>query len=484
MYKQISYLISFFLITALVSMSSCRDKENHLVQEKITFIPSADTRLIYISQDGDDATGEAVEALDVSDPYNPEIAITPFKTIKVAMEAVRDGYPDWILLKRGDVWTNESIGSLTKSGRGASEPLLITYYGAEGERPLIKTGDQTGLNTNGRVTSNIAIIGIDLYAHTRDPNSPNYVSSNETVTGLRFVGGGKNILIEDCVIRFFNDNIVVQSYDGNVYENFTMRRNMVLDSYSNLEKHSQGIYISGVDGILIEENLFDHNGWNTSIEEAEATKFNHNMYIQWDNVGNNIEVRNNISSRASSTGILGRPGGLYEDNLFVENSISLQFGYHDHPLVTGAKATARNNVLLGGKLMDPENIYEFDSKAVWGVEIDPDVGTGGIISIERNIIAHAKHFDQSNMGIAQRDGVNYAGNIIYKWHDPENMNDPNWSNPELSVGTYMESLGLSPTFEAFIEQCRSRKLNEWDSKFTAPVVNGYIRAGFNFKNSV
>ncbi len=482
MNRHFSYLVGFLAVLVLPGLFSCKKKEEAIITQDIKVLtPSSDSRLIYVSQDGDDATGTVVEAINISDPYNPGISINPYKSLSKAVEALRDGYPDWILMKRGDVWTNESFGLFYKSGREANEPIVITYYGTEGERPLIKTGREDGMNTNGRVTSNIVIAGIDLYAHTRDPHSSEYEASGEGGSGFRFVGGGDNITIDDCVIRFFKVNIIVQSYETNTYSNFSLRRTMVLNSYFYPDMgHSQGMFIAGVDGILIEDNLFDHNGWNKDIPEAEATKFNHNMYIQWDNVGNNIVVKNNISARASSHGIMGRPGGIYEDNLSLENSISLSFGYHDHPWKAGDFAIARNNVLFGGKLMDPDDIYSLDTKAVWGLDFDSDIGNQHAnIDVERNVVAHAKHFGPSNMSITQRDDVNYSGNIIYKWTETEEMENPGWSNPELSIGTYMESLGLTSTLEAFLDQCRSRKLNQWNLQFTAPVVNNYIRAGFD-----
>jgi len=442
----------------------------------LSYQPSADTRIIYVSnQEGDDATATIVSPADVTNPFDPNIAIRPYKTLSAAVAQLRDGFPDWILLQRGDTWTNQSFGQVFRpSGRSASEPLLLAYYGSTGDRPLIKTGPLSGLRSRNN-TSYITIVGLELYSHTRDPNSPDFInsddSSNNSNAAFYFLGSGDSIVIEDTVMRFFATNLLVQSDDG-IYSNFVLRRSMLLDSYTyHILGHSQGSYISSVDGILIEDNLFDHNGWNEDIIEAEKSKFNHHLYMQNNSTGT-IIVRNNIFARSSS-GIQGRPGGLYENNLLFQNAVNMWISNgRDYT----RSATARNNVVLQAELMDPYNIYTNATDAVWGMDIN---SVGDAISvIEGNIVANAGATG-SNMGIQQVSRHTYASNIVSNWHESEDMNDPTWSNPDVSVGDYMASLGLTPTPEALLENMRSRKLGEWDVRFAVPTINDHIRAGFN-----
>ncbi len=101
------------------------------------FTPSADTRLIYVSSSaGDDATGATYApgaAAVGGEPFQPSGPIHAFKTIAAAQKLARDGFPDWVLLKRGDSW-HEAPHML--SGRSVSEPSLVGAYG-EGPRPLL-----------------------------------------------------------------------------------------------------------------------------------------------------------------------------------------------------------------------------------------------------------------------------------------------------------------------------------------------------------
>ena len=439
------------------------------------FSPSNDSKIIYVSsQSGDDATGTAINASEMESPTNPNVSILPYKTLSAAISQLRDGYPDWILLNRGDTWNNESFGIFSKSGRALSEPMVLGFYGSSGQRPLIKTGRETGLNSAGRETSNLAIIGLDFYANARDPNSADFIDSTEGSSGLRIVGSGENILIEDTVIRFFGTNLNISEYNG-YHSNVSIKRCIILDSYGYKDiSHSSGIYISGVDGILMEDNIFDHNGWNSQVSEATSTVFNHNVYIQWSNVAENITVKNNVSTRSSNHAIKGRPGGVYTNNLFAENPIGFEFGYNaEHPIQNGSHALVQDNVILAGK-------QGGGSKAIWGIEVDKNaLDWGGTIELTRNIVANVAGTSESMQAIILQDGVVSNDNIIYKWAAREDMFDPSWPNPDISIDEYMSSIGEAPTLDAYLNLLRNRNLGEWDERLTSPSVNNYIRSGFN-----
>ncbi|TYQ18410.1 UNVERIFIED_CONTAM: hypothetical protein Cloal_0842 [Acetivibrio alkalicellulosi] len=427
--------------------------------------PASDSRIIYVSS----STGN-----DSNDGLSPD---SPVETLTRASALMRDGYPDHMLLKRGDVWKDQPLGRF-KSGRSESEPMVISYYGESGNRPLIKCSNNF-IDHAGRVFGNFALIGLELVGYRMDPKDSDYDPSAKHPI-IRLVGGGDNILIEDCKLKFME--IVVQGYDGNIYRNFKLRRNIIIDVYShgtttNNSIRPSGIYASNTDGLLIEENVFDHNGWNADIPEANANMYNHNIYLQVSNVGNKVVVRGNIITRGSSHGIHGRPGGLYEDNLLVLNAISLQLGYKGSPLKAGTFAIARNNVILNGRLMDPNDSAWPRTRALWGIHFD-DIGDGDV-RIERNIVANRRDNGVNN-GIKSSTEVKYINNIQYNWGGGiGDMTDTSWPDPDRSIESYHGSLGKTPTFEAFIDVVRNRGLKEWPLEYTAYAVNEYIRQGFD-----
>src|SRR5512141_1829133 len=133
--------------------------------------PSADSRLIYVSASGNDATAKSYTPASTevgSDPYDPVGAILPYATIDAALAQARAGYPDYILLKRGDTWTPTAMIHM-KAGRSASERMVLGYYGSASARPVVKN---YGVNL-GRASYS-ALVGIQFTAARRNPNSPDF----------------------------------------------------------------------------------------------------------------------------------------------------------------------------------------------------------------------------------------------------------------------------------------------------------------------
>ena len=251
--------------------------------------------------------------------------------------------------------------------------MLISSYGS-GPRPRIHPHDSDGIRTSSGAGTpaslhDVAIVGLHL--------RPFAAGNTQGKVGMHLLHETVNWLVEDCLIEGFKNNLTVQSFTG-THRNFRLRRSTLRDAFATTS-HSQGFYCSGVDGVLIEENLFDHNGWAESVSGAEATVFNHNLYMAGDNTGN-IVVRKNVSARASSHGLYMRAGGLCEDNLMLRNPIGLEFGGGEPLKAGGATGTVRGNVVLDGYHIDGNN-------RGWGMNFSNINGVPTCV-VEDNIVAH------------------------------------------------------------------------------------------------
>ena len=51
-------------------------------------------------------------------------------------------------------------------------------------------------------------------------------------------------------------------------------------------------------------------------------------------------------------------------------------------------------------------------------------------------------------------------------------------DPTRSIETYMQHLGQTATIDAFIAKIRAQDRFNWDTDYTAEVVNDWLRAGF------
>jgi hypothetical protein len=424
------------------------------------FARSADTRVVYVcsSQGNDSNSGQSeTQAL---------------KSVARGCALLRTGYPDWLLFKKGDVWTNEAF-EWRLSGRSRSEPMLVSSYGT-GARPLFRTGSKTGISVQGGggappSVGHLAFAGLSFYANTRDPSSPDFVNPPPVCSGFFWLLPTNDVLFEDCVFRFYDGVGIEWGPDTNI----RFRRTQVLDSYAADGAHSQGLFAAEIDSLLIEECLFDHNGWNERVNGADATVFNHNMYIQ--TTCRNVVVRGNISIRASSHGLQLRPGGVAEDNLFVRDPISLLLGGGDHPVAGGVLGTVHANVILEGTDInnDPANPR--------GMAMDfSNIKSAQVAS---NVVAHVTHrasgSTTNQRGIPNATGVTYSGNVEYDWGPTGPFTTPGpFPDPNRSVVTYNASRGGAGTFDDFAAELRLQSRDRWRTDYTAVAVNDYIRQGF------
>jgi hypothetical protein len=375
------------------------------------FVASADTQKIYVSS----STGD-----DAKDGLTPDTAV---KTIAVGVKLLRDGFPDWLLLRRGDTWKDQWLDRWKKSGKSPTEPMVVSYFGdMAAPRPRLNTGVKGALTAydspNTTVPVNyLAISGIHFYADKRDPASPTYDAAATGNEGVRWLTKTDGFLIEDVVLEFYTGNITVQGSANKPQTNVTIRRSIITDAYNIDPLHSEGIYAELVDGLLIEQNVFDHNGWNADVPKGLKTTFNHNMYIQAD--CKNVVVQDNISARASSHGAQVRPGGKANDNLFVQNPLAMSFG-----LVFGAHASTPGGVtgeIAGNVILEGNDIGDSPLLRGFGIQL------GNIVTAEvhDNVFAHNKSsssgsgsaidFSDGNFGVGL-DGLTVENNVIYDWH--------------------------------------------------------------------
>ena len=152
-----------------------------------------------------------------------------------------------------------------------------------------------------------------------------------------------SILIEDNHFSFLSKGI---SIDGDAdHVDIVVRRNIIKNSFSE-NGHAQGMGASSAS-VLLEENIFDHNGWliqqgvkdGRDQEAGQATMFNHNTYFRRSK---NTIFRNNIFLRSSSihnkwtanptnSGIddIVSANLVMENNLYVEGEIGIIAGGND-----------------------------------------------------------------------------------------------------------------------------------------------------------
>lgn len=392
------------------------------------FTLSSDSRICYVSSAGDDGNASFYNAGDVavgSDPFNPSGSIVAFETYAAAYALTRDGYPDWILLKRGDEFTF-TIGSSIRSGRDSDEPFLIGAYGSSGECPLVKTGSGQALSASN--ASFFAIFGIDFFAHTRNPDGPDYVDGNGS-SGFRFVTGTgdtiSGVLFEGSKFRFYSNNSI-QIWQGDFVGDIVIRRCLFADNYSE-SSHSQGLYTNGLDGIILEENIFIHNGWymqsingDNSQAGGQATMFNHNTYFS---SSTNVTFRENMFIEGASSGNKFTAAEdvenlVLDNNLYIGGEVGISMGgnYPDNDQRFNS-ITISNNVLTNIGMSRPTNrtlSWYFWFQGWNGGQIDKNYLLHQQSDVNGNTVAMLIADDHRN--------VAYTNNIVFGLLDGIGLN--------------------------------------------------------------
>jgi len=490
-------------------------------------IRSPDSRVVYVSSS---------EGSDSNDGLSPE---RPVRTLAAGYALLRHGYPDWMLLKRGDLW-RESLGHWKKGGRNGAEPMVIWGYGV-GPRPRLLTQGGRGFVTQGGAGSPetidyLAIKGLHM--------TPEAFNPLQVQTGLQFLRPGTGLLVEDCRLEGYGTNLTFDTAAGQ-FSNVAIRRCILANAYTN-QGHSQGMYADEVIGLLIEECVFYHNGWNPEVTGADPTPFNHNMYLSTRT--RDVTVRGNISCLASSHGLQARSGGVVSDNLFIRNSISFLVGGGDVPVVGGVPAIVERNTVLEAKDISPalprgigltltnvssgrviQNLFMRDASigpsAAIRVSTSSTLAVNNVEFADNTVYAWrggAVSFDAANASglvfrrnrfalpgteaqLVSHPVAPAAGAVVYEQNRYDfggaanrwfriagsQMTFDAWrssveptaarevlsvQDPTVGVEWYMEQIGRERSFQSFVDAVLGQSESNWDNRLTGKAMSAAMRA--------
>lgn len=493
--------------------------------------PSADSRLVYVSS----STGN-----DSNNGLSPS---TPVKTIAKGYTLLRDKYPDHLLLKRDDTFYERLIDSGTgdwrKGGRNADEPLLIGAYGT-GARPKIRTGVNFALatypKTDGtRTISHFFITSLDLFPDTFD-----HTNGHVETDGLRLYCPGENILVEDCLISGYQENIIIGG-GGAGQSNVRIRRNVITDAHIlSTIGNAHGLWIGGVNsGVVVEENIFDHNGWREGFETDRDTGKNHNVYAF---NGTNVTIRNNVLSRGGYYNIKMVAGGTITGNfltkspeaIYLENPTLIENNVMTEPSSIpslnrgiGINTYNASNATIRGNLIT--HVNNTNASGIAGIQLAHNTTISSAATVENNIVYDWRNgFIVNTLGngtgsviirnnqlqmlhnstaAGRHDSTGAIANFSYsnnvyasgnsttanKWMGGS-VSLATWKantgettaeyrtiaypDPGRTIGGYATMLGLGTTFESLIAAARAMNKSNWSQANTANSINTWFRAGY------
>jgi hypothetical protein len=382
--------------------SGTRAEENGFT----TFEFGENSVVVYVSAEGDDA----------EDGATPGTAV---RTLGRADELVRDGEHDFMLLRRGDTWRDETLGRF-KSGRDATHPIVIGSYGESLELPRLEVAENF-IDHNGQARSFVALLDLHLINYAKDPTDPAFDGTTDSV--LRYIGSGSNLLIEGCHFEYVELSIAT-SEGLPAYTGVEVRASVLEKAYhadtclagepdGNDAFRPSGIYSSHVDGLLIEGNLLDHNGWNEDVDSACATIYNHNAYLS----GNDIVIRDNVFTRASSIHIKMRSnatgdvtGTRISGNYFIEGEVGISIGGNSEDPDRFVDSEITGNVFSDVGRSQPTT-----RTLGWGIDV---IDNDGLLIESNHFLNQWAAGVNNSYAIRISDGsardVDISGNLFYR----------------------------------------------------------------------
>ncbi|MGN6848297.1 MAG: hypothetical protein ACTHJK_02280 [Sphingomicrobium sp.] len=361
---------------------------------------------------------------------------TPKATLSAGVACITNGEGDQVLLAEGTSYAEPMpyIGTASKDGYSPVYPTVISSYNPadptnsaeygrgdqRGDRPVITAAAKTNIANQG--PNYFAIKGLDfnpgnvsnaLLAFTADgtvPHSINYV------------------LLENNILRYTGisiDNGGGGAWPGN---HVVIRNNSLYSMWSSSDAvHIGGVYVAGVNGPTLEDNVFYHCGWNEAVARNTAantggpTVFNHSYYLQTSTT--NAIVRRNLSMEGAGDGGISRGDSIVTENLYIDNPAALGLGGGpnygtDRP--NGVSFEASYNAIIGS-----DGVNNTTDLLSWGINT-----TNGIAGsrVHNNLMVWAKAMTglnnsgfSNNAAFNQPSYAQYDHNLIWNWVSQTNQ---------------------------------------------------------------
>lgn len=228
----------------------------------------SNSRIVYVSTSGNDGTAQNYDSTSFPDPFKPS-GEAAYHTIAAAEAQMRDGYPDIMLLKRGDTWT-ENIIDWDKDGESATTPMIVAAYGSTATaRPIMEKFDLDNSLVQYLVIADIEFAPTTSIYAFQGAGPLNYV----TIEGC-LIGPGplKGLVLQD----------ETTSQEGTLHY-LALRRNVICGRYSpagTTGDYVHGLYIDDARELLIEENIIDDNGKDElDADQSNDDTHSHNTYV-------------------------------------------------------------------------------------------------------------------------------------------------------------------------------------------------------------
>jgi hypothetical protein len=255
-----------------------------------------------------------------------------------------------VLLKRGAVYPANYFahGGWQVPGQSWKKPFILGATGdVQNAKPICQgmMGIGGGVFTKAPMQYMIAF-SLDFQDPSGMPGAAGFCKGSSYEAGIRLVGDcAGNLILDDISVQGFQGGIEIQGTAQEIIETCILFRCNVRNNFGQ----RWGVYVQRVHDLLIQEGMYDQNGWSPANAAAGWTGvgksiFCHNLYLQETDASDaadaQVRVKGIATTRASSHGLQCRPGGLIDGVWFWGNPLA-GFAFQ-------RASTLSNSVIEGG----------------------------------------------------------------------------------------------------------------------------------------
>lgn len=267
-------------------------------------------------------------------------------------------------------WTRNSLAGLN---RAADNPLVFrTKAGEVTQAVMSRILEESG------TVAGVAFVDLDVTAGLLIQGDFTGTSASQDILVERCTGW--------CVIQ---GSRTASGGAGPAVTNVILRLNSFVNHWApgtNVLTH--GVFSWNVDGLLMEGNVIDHNGWDPAYDRTRSLALGgpsirkHNVYIS--RPSSNVVCRYNWNSRPSSHGFHTKGGAYTYRNIFSRCPIGAQTGYGAdglyaaYGLVTDSRC--EDNVFVGSEDITPADTRGI---AVWLACSSSFIVDGNLVLFDR-----------------------------------------------------------------------------------------------------
>ena len=284
---------------------------------------------------------------------------------------------------------------------------------------------------------------------------------------------GHSTYVNECINVTMDANVIARAASSsskfrsdanNGSHDIVVNNNLQVGGETGFAFNGQGGYATQFSNLTITNNVITNLGYPQATNRTLAWGFELNGVATVNLSGNYIIDQTNTA--------INNCYGIETNNLLTDATINDNVFYNFYNAI-------------GLRILDPDAVSTISNITFSRNKIQLSNYSGYTISAGYNpagkwIFSRNEYY--SNRSPSNRYILNGADITLATWQaatgDTSTFTQSTFPDPSRNITSYMTSVGGTGTLDAFFLAIRSQDKFSWDSRFSAAVINSWIKAGF------